>query len=275
MAWKARIETVLLDANGAVLKVEESQTLNGAGNTKVTSNPLSQVGKDKAVQARITVLSGVILVNWGPEGHVPAEADAMRISESSEPMMVSTIAGTKFYIIESADAERGGRFKVSASFSRPADTTAYAAGDRIANATSGAVVLEVPGVFREPGELVTIDRLVLRKSGNSLTNAQFRAYLFNTLPVSSAQDNAAFSSSGTLTVNDVAGMYGPFAVTMDNAGTAGARGSGIPAAGSSITIQGGSVSGHETSLWVLLDAAAAYTPVSGETFTLEIDCTRT
>ncbi len=167
-----------------------------------------------------------------------------------------------------------GFFTRSSSFARPANTTAYAVGDRVANATSSAAVLEFTHVAREAGEAVRIERLRLRKTGPVLTNAQFRVHLFRTLPTVNVNDNGVFNNANVLAIADIAGYVGAFDVTMDLAAAIGARGVGVPLVGGGITCEAAGVDDHETSLWAVIEARAAYAPASGETFTLTIEAAR-
>lgn len=170
----------------------------------------------------------------------------------------------------------GGLLTVSASFARPADTTAYAVGDLVANSTTAGSVApaELVGVARAAGEAFRIERVRLRKSGPSMTNAAFRVHLFRIAPVVSVGDNAAFNTSGALGLANIDGHIGYVDVTMDLAATIGARGVGVPTTGSGITAEAAGASGHETSLWALIEARGAYTPVSGETFYVTIEGAR-
>lgn len=168
----------------------------------------------------------------------------------------------------------GGFFTVSASFTRPADTTAYSAGDRVADSAGAATVLEFTNVARATSEAVRIERIRMRKTGTSLANASFRVHIFRTLPTVGVNDNGVFNAAGSLALADIAGYVGSVDVTMDKAGTIGARGVGVPATGAGITCEAAGTSGHETSLWAVVEALAAYTPVSGETFTVTIEAAR-
>lgn len=167
-----------------------------------------------------------------------------------------------------------GFFTASAAFTRPADTTAYTAGDRVADATAAAAVLEFTSVARATGEAVRIERVRLRKTGTSLTNASFRVHLFRTLPTVSVSDNGVFNASNVLALADIAGYVGSVDVTMDKAATIGARGVGVPTTGSGITCEAAGATGHTTSLWAVIEALAAYTPASAETFTVTLEAAR-
>lgn len=170
----------------------------------------------------------------------------------------------------------GGLATVSASMVRPSDAVAYAVGDLVANSTTaGAVVpVELTGAMRGTGEAIRIERVRLRKSGPALTNAAFRVHLFRKAPTVSVGDNAAFNAAGVLALADIDGHVGHADVTMDLAAAAGARGVGLPSTGAGITCETSGAVGHETSLWAVIEARAAYAPVSGETFVLTIEGAR-
>lgn len=170
----------------------------------------------------------------------------------------------------------GGLLTVTGSLVRPADTTAYLAGDLIANSVVAASVtpLELIGVTRAAGEAVRIERVRVRKSGPLLTNAAFRVHLFRKTPVVSVGDNGVFNASGVLALADIEGHVGTADVVMDLAAVTGARGVGLPSSGSGMTCESAGGVGHETSLWALIEARGAYTPASGETFHVTIEGAR-
>lgn len=86
---------------------------------------------------------------------------------------------------------------ISSSFTRPADTIAYAAGDLIANSTTGGSV--VPMAFPLTGLSGTGQTIILRtrlsKTNTSPTNASFRLHLYEAAPVVANGDNGAWSTS--------------------------------------------------------------------------------
>lgn len=145
------------------------------------------------------------------------------------------------------------------AFTRPNDTNVYAAGDLIANSTTAGSVtpISLPLAVRAAGGVTRIERIRLRKTGTTTTNAQFRVHLFSSSPTVANGDNGAFSPSS------VANWIGSFDVVVDRAGVDGAIGAGVPVSGSSVTatIPAG------TTLFALLEARAAYTPAAQEQFT--------
>ena len=150
---------------------------------------------------------------------------------------------------------------VVASFTRPADTTAYASGDLVANSTTAGSVVPMRfdlGVIANGG---MVRRVRIAKSNTSITSASFRLHLYAASPTPANGDNGAWST-------DQAAFYmGSFDVTMDKAFTDGAVGNGVPAVGSEVNF------GRNT-YYGLLEARAAYTPASAEVITVELEVIR-
>lgn len=146
----------------------------------------------------------------------------------------------------------------SANFTRPADTTAYTSGDLVANSTTaGSVVpLSFADAVRAEGGVSRIERVRLRKSGTSLTNASFRVHLYSASPTVTNGDNGAF-------LTPISDYIGAFDVIMDRAFSNGAGGAGVPINGpaATFTVPSG------TSLFALIEARANYTPANAEVFT--------
>lgn len=153
---------------------------------------------------------------------------------------------------------------VSANFNRPADTNAYASGDLVANSvTAGSVTpMTFAGVVRTTAGSAKIRRARVRKTGTGVTNASFRLHLYGTLPTVTNGDNAAWLSVR-------AAYLGSIDVTVDKAFSDGAEGSGTNQSGTGSEIAFVAVA---TSIYGLLEARGAYTPESGETITVELEC---
>lgn len=151
----------------------------------------------------------------------------------------------------------------SGSFTRPADVTAYASGDLIANSTTaGSVVApEITGVAAVLGGEGVLHRITLHKTGTSATNANIRVHLFRADPaIVTNGDNGAFSVSGA------ADYLGQWDVASMQAFTDGCVGHVTPA--NPVPLRLGANLG---SLYALLEARAAYTPASAEVFTVTLD----
>lgn len=154
---------------------------------------------------------------------------------------------------------------LSNSFTRPANTTAYASGDLVANnTTAGSVTpISIGGLaYNDQGSSI-IRRVKLAKSGTSTTSASFRVHLYKSSPTVANGDNSAFST------DKVADYIGACDVTIGQAFTDGACGFGVPNTGSEFMVR--LAGGSSQIVYALLEARAAYTPSSGEVFTLTID----
>lgn len=150
---------------------------------------------------------------------------------------------------------------------RPADTTAYASGDLVANSTTAGSVtpFSFTNAVRFPGGSVRIERCRIQKSGTSTTNASFRVHIYSATPASIANgDNGAWSTS-------IAGYIGAFDVTLDRAFTNGAEGAGLTLTNTPMTCK---PSGSAIALFALVEARGAYTPASAETFTVLLEAYR-
>lgn len=153
----------------------------------------------------------------------------------------------------------------SASFTRPADTTAYTIGDLVANSTTAGSVAPLSlTVTQVNGGTAMLRRCTLRKSGTGITGASFRVHVYNKVSaiVCANGDNGAWST------DSVASYLGSFDVTMDKAFTDGASGQGVPTSGIEMSVK---IPAGATTLQCLLEARSAYTPASGEIFTLSFE----
>jgi hypothetical protein len=145
----------------------------------------------------------------------------------------------------------------SASVTRPADTTAYASGDLIANSTTAGSVVPMTfnPVTRGAGRSAQIRRVRISKTGTSVTNASVRLHLYNTSSITAANgDNGAWST------DKAANHSGYVDVTIDQAFTDGAFGQATC-----------EINTNALTLYGLLEARGAYTPASAEVFTVTLE----
>lgn len=152
---------------------------------------------------------------------------------------------------------------VGSTVTRPADTTAYASGDLVANSTTAGSVTPISfaNVSRGSAKPIQIRRVRLLTSSTSVTNASFRLHLYkgSGTIVCANGDNAAWST------DSAASYLGFVDITVDKAFTDGAFG---VSAATEINC-----APTATTLYGLLEARGAYTPTSAGTFipSLEID----
>lgn len=143
--------------------------------------------------------------------------------------------------------------EVTDSFTRPADTTAYADNDIAANSTTAGSVEPLTFVLpKGPSGSYRIRGARLSKSGATNTNANFTLILYTSSPTCANGDNGAFSTT-------LSGHFGT--VVLDMTTLAFSDDSGVqkdladPAHVTTQTIYG------------LLKVEAAYTPANAEVFT--------
>jgi len=156
----------------------------------------------------------------------------------------------------------------SANFSRPANTTAYASGDLVANSTTAGSVTPLSfslgvGEFR-------VLRARIKRSQATATNASFRLHLYAESPSLTNGDNDAWLSNES-------GWLGFLTSAAANAVTFSNGGAGIAVWESNTATAPWGLHialGSGTTIYGLLEARAAYTPASGETFTVTLEAER-
>lgn len=153
---------------------------------------------------------------------------------------------------------------------RPADTTAYAANQTVCASKSAACVPGTISVAMSQGQLGFGNRITLGKTGATTTNASFTIWLYSALPglASPLQEDAtaytgprladlpnyignAVCATPIATSDSSPGVW--YECTLSNPNTAGAL-VFTPAP-------------NLQTVYYLISVNAAYTPVSGETFT--------
>ena len=165
---------------------------------------------------------------------------------------------------------------VSAQFDRPADTTAYASGDLVANNTTAGSVTALTFSFpsdNTPGNstaladksILRIERVLMSKSGTGVTNAAFRIHLLTQNPAATSPVGITNGDNGIFSVNK-AGYVGYIDIAAMNAMKDGAVGFAWPT--------GPMTSPEEASLFGFIEARGAYTPGSAETFTVTVEALR-
>lgn len=153
---------------------------------------------------------------------------------------------------------------LTANFTRPNDTTAYASGDLVANSTTAGSV--TPLTYTSAASFFGqfyIRRARLKKSGTSVTNASFRVHFYGASPTCANGDNAAWSTTEST-------YYGAADVTVDQAFSNGAKGVGAPNSGTEIPVE----FTQGSAFYCLIEARGSYTPAAQEVFTLELELWR-
>jgi hypothetical protein len=162
------------------------------------------------------------------------------------------------------------RRKVHASITRPADTTAYAAGDAVSNSTSAPTAISAADVVDVNGGSGRIVEIALETNNATVTNGTFRVYVFNT-SFTPNNDNAAsdkvhanrayLQGYADLPLLTADGASAGSAVTRVNESVAGGD-DGVP-------MHFVCASG-DNDLYIVLVATGAYTPASGQVFDIAL-----
>lgn len=150
----------------------------------------------------------------------------------------------------------------SATFTRPSDTTAYAAGELVANSTTAGSVVQMDWNFNTSSGL-WLREVRFYKTKVDASAAAFRLWLHNDSAVTfSNGDNGALSiASSTLTITDIGlplDLPSSTMVTLTGSGTMAIA-----------TFDAGLVA-LANRTYGFLEARDAYTPASAEVFTVVI-----
>ena len=149
------------------------------------------------------------------------------------------------------------------SFTRPANTTAYAVGALIANSTAaGSVAPMVLSAARDWDFTGMIRRARLKVNDTAWANATVRVHCYRTAPTVANGDGGAWSSSESE-------YLGALDVTLDKQFTDPVvKGFGVPNTGSEINFAPQS---NTTSIYCLLEARTAVTPAASSSWTLTLE----
>jgi hypothetical protein len=165
--------------------------------------------------------------------------------------------------------EVGGRsIAATASFTRPADTSAYAVGDLIANSTTAASVVPMAlAVARINGGTGIIRKLRLKTNDAAWKNAVVRVHLFELSPTVTVGDNGVFNAAETLACTE-SSYIGYADVTLGKQFSDSVKGFAMPGEGVEWTFVAAAASQN---VYALLEARTALTPASAALFTLSAE----
>lgn len=161
----------------------------------------------------------------------------------------------------------GNLIRVSAEFTRPADTTGYSAGDIVSNSTSATTLLTLTNALRVAGGSGYIVRASLVTDKKSVT-PRFRVHLFNASDPTVAADNANHKELYA----DASKRLGYFDLPAMTTATDAASSDMSRAIDN--TLRHAVIASGSRNLYALLETLDAFTPASGEKFTLTlfVDC---
>lgn len=161
---------------------------------------------------------------------------------------------------------------IEAAYTRPANTTQYAAGDQISDSASSPSPLTFSGVgvqMNMPDDFasgVILDAVCI-DSANQATKPDFELYLFDTEPTAN-NDNAAWSPTDADMLNCIGVIAFAQADWKEGNPTAGAGGNAINhQTNVDLAFE---CEGDIRDLYGLVVERGTYTPVSGEIFTFRL-----
>lgn len=181
----------------------------------------------------------------------------LSLSAGGELSIASNAAG------ENHIGEVGGRLRrVSAEFTRPADTTAYTAGDVVSDNATTTTPLEIQNAARVTAGSGYIVKCRVVTDKKSIT-PRMRVHVYNAVDPTVSADNAPHKELYADTVKHAATIDLPVMTTpVDTTNSTLSR-------ASDATIRQPFVCATGTSsLWVVLEAIDAFTPASGQKFTV-------
>lgn len=155
----------------------------------------------------------------------------------------------------------------SFTFTRPANTTAYAAGNLIANSTTAGSVVPMSWTLGSSNINFpcTIKRATIRTGSTTISGFKFNLNLWSAAPTVANGDGGALSATGS--TNFIGwiqcdGTTNPGAIFSDGAVAFGAMTDGAEA---NFQLPSGNT------IYGLLSATGAYTPVSADTIKVTLD----
>jgi len=154
---------------------------------------------------------------------------------------------------------------ISASFTRPADTNAYAAGDVVCNSTSAPAVMQFLESVRVVGGSGIITKASILDYANQGTKLECELWLFTDDPAA-VNDNAAFAPSDA----ELAYLIGVIPVVDDYVGLSGSGADGSVVIQSAIVDLPFQAAVASSTIYGVLVARNAYTPISAEVFTVRL-----
>lgn len=222
--------------------------------TSIGSTATSAAASDTATASLIAFMKRLLSVKL-LQG-TQTTSNSLAINPASDASFVVG-AGTNFI------GRSGVRtFRAAANFTRPADTTAYAVNDAITNSTSSPTVLSADlasfGGANNGFICITNARVISDAAQSTLPLAN--VIIFN-------QTFTATNDNSALSITDAVAQTGGIVIPCLNTYNLGANSRCVSDNGQWI-MQLGAAS---TSIFFTLQAANAYTPVSGERFDVVID----
>lgn len=154
---------------------------------------------------------------------------------------------------------------ISASFTRPNNTDAYTAGDVVCNSTSAPTVMHFEESVRVVGGSGVITKASILDYANQGTKLECELWLFTDDPAA-VNDNAAFAPSDA----ELANLIGVIPIVDDYVGLSGSGASGSVVIQSAIVDLPFQAATATSTIYGVLVARNAYTPIAQEPITVRI-----
>lgn len=156
---------------------------------------------------------------------------------------------------------------IAANFTRPADTTAYAAGDVVADSTSAPTIITFARAAKEVGGHGIIQEAIVVSSQNAATKPDLELWLFDTA-ITMDNDNAAFTPTDA-ELRTLIGVIA-FPVASFKVGDAGAAAAGnVICDVQGLNLQVNTVN-TSNAIYGVLVVRNAYAPASAERFDIRL-----
>lgn len=194
---RACVGLLLPGSGGAVIGGTSSNPLR-FDPTGTTTQPISDAGGSLTVDAplgtpvSVRLSDGTSAIATLPVSLASLPVLNTRHEAAATPLSVRLSDGSAFGSVLTTGGTT--RF-VEVSFTRPADTTAYAANDIVSNSTSSTTPIDFSSAARIAAGSGLALTFQLIKSTNTTTGATFRLWLYTATPTSPPNDNAAFSAT--------------------------------------------------------------------------------
>jgi hypothetical protein len=196
----------------------------------------------------------------GPDGGaVPVDIGSATLSVTANGVEIKNDVGNPI-------PASGIQAITTASFTRPADTTAYAAQDVVSNSTSAPTLLTFSGAGRAVGGTGLILSARHMKNSTSTSGATYRLVLYKVSTITPINDNSPF----TMLYANRANRIG----FIDFSHTAAGTGSDSTAALTTFVNLPFVCDAAATAIYGILTVTSAYTPTSAEQHFIELAITQ-
>lgn len=187
------VETLLTAVDGHVdgIEAEIGATNESAASTDIATSGLN--GLTKRLLQRITTLLAVFPTTIDTNSGNKSASTLRTVIATDQPNLTTPLnVAASFAASESHLGEMGGNLTmISTQFTRPSDTTAYAAGDAVGDSTSALTMQALANAARVSGGSGYITGIRINTDKKSIT-PRFRIHLYNTNGATLSNDNAAW-----------------------------------------------------------------------------------